>query len=162
MKPELWSSVLSMLVGISSLLGALLMTMKEEQGKYGMKIAIRFCAMALTVSVMAAAYWLLVARGVSLNLFLILCSLCAFSIGFIIPLVNIPINTLMMRIIDRSQLSKVNGMISIVSQALIPLASVLAGSVLQIWGSSVLLFFCAVGLTVSAVYFLLQPETRTF
>ena len=56
MKPELWSSVLSMLVGISSLLGALLMTMKEEQGKYGMKIAIRFCAMALTVSVMAAAY----------------------------------------------------------------------------------------------------------
>ena len=53
-------------------------------------------------------------------------------------------------------------MISIVSQALIPLASVLAGSVLQIWGSSVLLFFCAVGLTVSAVYFLLQPETRTF
>lgn len=162
MKPELWSSVLSMLVGISSLLGALLMTMKEEQGKYGMKIAIRFCAMALTVSVMAAAYWLLVAWGVSLNLFLILCSLCAFSIGFIIPLVNIPINTLMMRIIDRSQLSKVNGMISIVSQALIPLASVLAGSVLQIWGSSVLLFFCAVGLTVSAVYFLLQPETRTF
>lgn len=162
MKPELWSSVLSMLVGISSLLGALLMTMKEEQGKYGMKIAIRFCAMALTVSVMAAAYWLLVARGVSLNLFLILCSLCAFSIGFIIPLVNIPINTLMMRIIDRSQLGKVNGMISIVSQALIPLASVLAGSVLQIWGSSVLLFFCAVGLTVSAVYFLLQPETRTF
>ena len=162
MKPELWSSVLSMLVGISSLLGALLMTMKEEQGKYGMKIAIRFCAMALTVSVMAAAYWLLVARGVSLNLFLILCSLCAVSIGFIIPLVNIPINTLMMRIIDRSQLSKVNGMISIVSQALIPLASVLAGSVLQIWGSSVLLFFCAVGLTVSAVYFLLQPETRTF
>lgn len=162
MKPELWSSILSMLVGISSLLGALLMTMKEEQGKYGMKIAIRFCVMALTVSVMAAAYWLLVARGVSLNLFLILCSLCAFSIGFIIPLVNIPINTLMMRIIDRSQLSKVNGMISIVSQALIPLASVLAGSVLQIWGSSVLLFFCAVGLTVSAVYFLLQPETRTF
>lgn len=162
MKPELWSSILSMLVGISSLLGALLMTMKEEQGKYGMKIAIRFCVMALTVSVMAAAYWLLVARGVSLNLFLILCSLCAFSIGFIIPLVNIPINTLMMRIIDRSQLSKVNGMISIVSQALIPLASVLAGSVLQIWDSSVLLFFCAVGLTVSAVYFLLQPETRTF
>ena len=29
------------------------MTMKEEQGKYGMKIAIRFCAMALTVSVLA-------------------------------------------------------------------------------------------------------------
>lgn len=162
MKPELWSSVLSMLVGISSLFGALLMTMKEEQGKCGMKIAIRFCAMALTASVMAAAYWLLVARGVSLNLFLILISLCAFSIGLIIPLINIQINTLMMRIIDRSQLSKVNGMISIISQALIPLASVLAGSVLQVWGTSALLFFSAAGLIASAVYFLLQPETRTF
>ena len=55
----------------------------------------------------------------------------------------------------------VNGMISILSQALIPLASVLAGTVLQMWGSSVLLFLCAAGFVISALWLLIQPEIKT-
>ncbi len=161
MKPELWSSVLNMLTGISSLIGALLMTMKEEEGKCGMKIAVRLCIMALLISGLAVSYWLLVDKGVSLNLFLILFASGAFAAGYIIPLINIPISTLLMRIVDKKQLSKVNGMISILSQALIPLASVLAGSVLQMWGSSMLLFLCAAGFVISAVCLLMQPEIKT-
>lgn len=161
MKPELWSSILNMLTGISSLIAALLMTMKEEEGKCGMKIAVRLCVMALLISGLAVSYRLLVQRGLSLNLFLILFASGAFAVGYLIPLINIPISTLLMRIVDKNQLSKVNGMISILSQALIPLASVLAGTVLQMWGSSVLLFLCAAGFVISALWLLIQPEIKT-
>ena len=55
----------------------------------------------------------------------------------------------------------VNGMISNLSQALIPLESVLAGTVLQMWGSSVLLFLCVAGFVISALWLLIQSEIKT-
>ena len=69
MKPELWSSVLSMLVGISSLAGAMYLSMHQEEGKCGMKIALRLGVMAACMSTLAISYWMLVDRGFSLNAF---------------------------------------------------------------------------------------------
>ena len=82
--------------------------------------------------------------------------------GSVIPFVNIKINTLIMKIVDKNQLSKVNSIISLISQGLIPFASVMAGAVLQFWGTTILLFIGAAGFVVSAIYLARQPETRTF
>ena len=162
MKPELWSSVLSMLVGISSLAGAMYLSMHQEEGKCGMKIALRLGVMAACMSALAISYWLLVDRGFSLNAFLVLMCFLTIVMGLVIPFVNIKINTLIMKIVDKNQLSKVNSIISLISQGLIPFASVMAGAVLQFWGTTILLFICAAGFVVSAISGLLQPETRTF
>ena len=43
---------------------------------------------------------------------------------------------------------------------MIPIASVLAGLVLQSFGSSVLLFFCALGFAAAAVFLLLNKPVR--
>ena len=162
MKPELWSSVLSMLVGISSLAGAMYLSMHQEEGKCGMKIALRLGVMAACMSTLAISYWLLVDRGFSLNAFLVLMCFLTIVMGAVIPFVNIKINTLIMKIVDKNQLSKVNSIISLISQGLIPFASVMAGAVLQFWGTTILLFICAAGFVVSAIYLARQPETRTF
>ncbi len=162
MKPELWSSVLSMLVGISSLAGAMYLSMHQEEGKCGMKIALRLGVMAACMSTLAISYWLLVDRGFSLNAFLVLMCFLTIVMGAVIPFVNIKINTLIMKIVDKNQLSKVNSIISLISQGLIPFASVMAGAVLQFWGTTILLFICAAGFVISAIYLARQPETRTF
>ena len=162
MKPELWSSVLSMLVGISSLAGAMYLSMHQEEGKCGMKIALRLGVMAACMSTLAISYWLLVDRGFSLKAFLVLMCFLTIVMGAVIPFVNIKINTLIMKIVDKNQLSKVNSIISLISQGLIPFASVMAGAVLQFWGTTILLFICAAGFVVSAIYLARQPETRTF
>ncbi len=162
MKPELWSSVLSMLVGISSLAGAMYLSMHQEEGKCGMKIALRLGVMAACMSTLVISYWLLVDRGFSLNAFLVLMCFLTIVMGAVIPFVNIKINTLIMKIVDKNQLSKVNSIISLISQGLIPFASVMAGAVLQFWGTTILLFICAAGFVVSAIYLARQPETRTF
>ena len=42
----------------------------------------------------------------------------------------------------------------------LPIASVIAGAVLQSFGSSVLLFICALGFTVTAVMLLINKPVR--
>ena len=81
--------------------------------------------------------------------------------GFLISYINIPISTVMMRMVDKDKLSKVSSIISIGSQGMIPIASVLAGAALQAFGSTLLLAICAAGFTVTAVLLLTNRDVRT-
>ena len=109
---------------------------------------------------LSACYWLMVDRGNALNIFLPLFCLGGFVTGLQLSFINIPISTAIMRVVERDKLSKVNSIISIGSQGMIPIASVLAGAVLQSFGSSVLLFACSLGFTVTAVLLLINKPVR--
>jgi hypothetical protein len=65
-----------------------------------------------------------------------------------------------MRIVDKDKLSKVNSLTSIGSQGMIPLASVLAGVLLEAFGSTVLLAFCSLGFTVTAISLLFSRQFK--
>ena len=99
----------------------------------------------------ALIYWLTVDLGNAINVFLITFSAGCLVLGVMIAWINVPISTTMMRIVDRDKLSKVNSIMSMGSQGMTPLASVLAGAILQGLGSSVLLFICSLGFTVTAL-----------
>ena len=80
--------------------------------------------------------------------------------GFFISYINIPISTAVMRVVDKDMLSKVNSITSIGSQGMIPIASVLAGAILQSLGSTPLLIFCSVGFTVTAILMLANKPLK--
>ena len=82
------------------------------------------------------------------------------ALGALISHINIASSTAMMRIVDRDKRSKVNSITSIGSQGMIPIASVLAGAVLQSMGSTVLLFACSPGFAATAVLLLLNRNVR--
>ena len=67
--PELWSSVFSVAIGLSSLIGAAVLSGLAQKEKVGRRTAVLLCAMAGIMFLLTGSYWLLVARGVSLNLF---------------------------------------------------------------------------------------------
>ena len=158
--PELWASVFSVLTGISSLVGAVILSSRPQIEKVGRRTALLLCWTAVVMIALAVSYWQLVARGVSLNVFLLLFCLGCVILGALIVNINIPLNTTVMRVIDKDMLSKVSSLISIASQGLIPIASVLAGAVLQYMGSTVLLAVCALGFTAAAVMLLLSKSAR--
>ena len=158
--PELWSSVISMSIGLGSLIGAAILSTRRPSEKCGRSVAVQLCFNAAVVIFLAFSYWLLVDRGLSLNIFLPLFCAGGFVTGLQLSFINIPINTAIMRLVDRDKLSKVNSIISVGSQAMIPIASVLAGAVLQGLGSTVLLFVCALGFSVTAVLLLLNKPVR--
>ena len=158
--PELWSSVFSVCLGVGSLIGAAVLSARKPAEKCGRATAVRICENAAVIVALALGYWLLADRGNALNTFLLLFCGGLFIAGVLLSLINIPISTALMRTVDRDKLSKVNSIVNVGSQAMIPIASVLAGAVLQSLGSSSLLFACALGFTVMAVLLLLNKPVR--
>ncbi|MBP5162648.1 MAG: MFS transporter [Spirochaetales bacterium] len=158
--PELWSSVVSVFFGISSLAGAAILSASKQPEKCGHKVAVRICVLAALVILWTLSYWYFIECGVSVNACLI--SLCVGTLimGFFISYINIPISTAVMRVVDKDMLSKVNSITSIGSQGMIPIASVLAGAILQSLGSTPLLIFCSVGFTVTAILMLANKPLK--
>lgn len=109
---------------------------------------------------LAFSYWLLADRSVSLNGFLIGFCLGCLAMGFLISRINIPVNTALMRIVDKDKLSKVGSIISVGSQGMTPVASVLAGAAIRAPGTSALLFICAAGFSVTALLTLASRPLR--
>ena len=158
--PELWTSVFSMLLGLSSLVGSVILSARAQEDKCGHKVAVRLCVMAGLTIALTVSYWLLVAKGISLNAFLLLFCLGCLLLGAILSFINIPISTALMRVVDKDKLSKVTSILSILTQGLVPIASVLAGAVLQVFGSSVLLLACSVGFTAAALFLLFNRQAK--
>ena len=158
--PEMWSSVFSVCIGISSLLGAAILSIRAQAEKVGFKTAVRLCAMAAVMIAMTVCYRQFVDRGVSLNAFLTAFCMGCLATGVLLPFINIPISTAMMRIVDQDKLSKVSSLISIGSQGMIPIASVLAGVILETLGSTALLAACSLGFSVTALLLLFNRRVR--
>lgn len=158
--PELWSSVFSVCFGISALLGAAILSGRAQAEKCGRKTARLLCAVAAVMIALTVCYCIFADRGNQVDFFLISLILGCFAIGFLISCINIPVNTAIMRIVDRDKLSKVNSLTGIGSQGMIPIASVLAGVILETFGCTVLLSFCSVGFTVTALSLQFSRQVR--
>ena len=158
--PELWSSVCSVMIGISSLLAAAILSARPQEDKCGRKVAVRLGYIAMVMILLTVGYWLLVDRGLSLNGFLILLCVGSLLIGFLVVMINVPTSTVLMRVVDRDKLSKVSSIVSIVSQGMTPISSVLAGSVLQYLGSTPLLLVCSLGFTATALFLLFNKKVQ--
>ena len=159
--PELWSSVFSVCIGASSLIGAAILSTRKQEEKCGLKVAKRLCVFSGAMIALTLGYWLLVDAGAFLNGFLLMFSAGCLLLGFLLSFINIPLSTTIQTRVEKDKLSKVGSLLSIGSQGMIPIASVLAGAALQAFGSSVLLLLCAVGFTVTAILMLMNKNVRT-
>ena len=160
--PELWSSVFSVCFGAGSLVGAAVLSARKPAEKCGHRIAILLCIISAIMIALTIGYHILVDRGGGLDIFLPVFSIACIIQGVLIAHINIPATTVMMRIVDKDKLSKVNSIVNIGSQGMIPIASVLAGAVLQSFGSTALLAACTLGFTVTAVLLLVNRPVREF
>ena len=159
--PELWSSVFSVCIGASSLIGAAILSTRKQEEKCGLKVAKRLCIFSCAMIALALGYWLLVDTGSSLNGFLLIFSVGCLLLGFLLSFINIPFSTTIQSRVEKDKLSKVGSLLSIGSQGMIPIAAVLAGAALQAFGSTVLLAICAVGFTITAILMLTNKNVKT-
>ena len=158
--PELWSSVFSVCFGVSSLTGAAILSARKQEEKCGYKTAVRICIIAAFMIALTVCYWQFVDRGAAVNGFLVAFCVECLALGFLISFINIPLTTAMMRVVDKDKLSKVTSITSIGAQGMIPVASVLAGVILQALGSTALLVFCSLGFSLTAVLMLINRQVR--
>ncbi|MBQ6303633.1 MAG: MFS transporter [Clostridiales bacterium] len=159
--PELWSSLFSVVMGVSSLIGASILSSKKQPEKCGFKTALRIFSMSIVLIAITIFYWLFVYRGVSLNGFLIAYVFCAFAIGFLMVTINIPLNTVSMQIVDKDKLSKVTSISGIFCSGIVPIASVLSGLVLKTFGCTPLLAISSLGVFFISVFLLFNKSFKT-
>ena len=158
--PELWSSLFNVCFGISSLIGAAVLSSRAQADKCGKTVSKLLCAVAAVMIGLTACYLIFVNRSTRINVFLTAFCLSCFVIGFLLSSINIPINTAVMRVVDKDKLSKVSSFISLGSQGITPLASVLAGAILNNLGSAALMVFCSLGFTVTALLLFFNRSIR--
>ena len=158
--PELWSSVLSVVMGISSLIASAILSAKKQDDKIGGKVAkLLFGNIGLMV-LLTGIYRLFETGIISITTFLVVLCTGGLIWGFLLPNINIPISTTFMRVVDRDKLSKVTSITAVFSQGLIPIATALAGVILQYFGSTVLLSVCTAGFAITALFLLFSREAK--
>ncbi len=158
LSPEMWSSVFSVLLAIFSLLGALALSSQSETGKVGHKVSMRTLLFSLSITVLSITYGPLVLKGQGISIYLIIISTGSCFIGWILSAINIPVSTAIMKSVDSDMLSKVMGLISVLSQGLIPVSSLIAGTVIQKLGCLPLLAGCSIGLLLTSGYMLANRD----
>ncbi len=158
--PELWSSIISMLMAVSMLLASLILSSKTPPEKCGRYVARCLAVIAATMIIFTFSYWLFASGNISINAILIILCLFALILGYAISNINIPLNTTLMKIVDRDMLGKVVSITRVISMGLIPIASLMAGAILQYFSPTALLIVCSLGFTATALFVLLNPETK--
>ncbi|MCR4711952.1 MAG: hypothetical protein K5707_06580, partial [Clostridia bacterium] len=76
--------------------------------------------------------------------------------------INIPTVTAMMRIVDKDKLSKMASIMNMSGMGMTPIASFLAGAILETRGCTPLLAVCSAGLLVTALLLLASPQSKEF
>ena len=160
LSPESWSSVLSIFIGIASIVFAMVLSARKRKEKIGRSTAGWLSFLSVLLIALTLAYALLVAHGEHLNLFLVLLCLGAFLIGMAITFINIPISTALQILSDKDKLGKVSSVMNMGSQGLIPVSVFLAGYVVDLWGCTALLAICSAGFTAASLYALLSRRFR--
>ena len=158
--PELWYSVISIMMGIASLIASIVISKLPPIKKCSKPAKICLSLMSVLMFLLAGNYYVFVDRAVSMSLFLIFMAAGSAAMGVLTSCINIPIDTAVLTHVESNQLGKVSAMISVGSQALIPLASLLAGIALEGLGATPLLFICAVGFLCANLLLVFSKEVK--
>ena len=158
--PEMWSSVMSVCFAVGSIVGGIILANKQYESGCSRTIKVWLTVVAFITIAFAVGYYLFATSIVSLNF--LLCSVCmlVFALGVSLIYVNVPISTTLQIIVDKKMLGKVNGVLNVGSQGLIPFATFLAGVVISSFGTATLLFACAVGFVITDVLFVCNKSVN--
>ena len=158
--PEMWSSVISMFMAASMLLGSLILSVRTPPEKCGRFVARILALIAATMIAFTISYYLFASGILSINAILVILCLFSLVLGYGISHINGPLNTTLMKLVDLDKLGKVTSITRFISMGLIPIASLLAGMVLQYSSPTAMLTICSLGFSATALFLLLSPETR--
>lgn len=158
--PELWGAILSVAFCLGSIIGSLILSGKKQMDKVSKFLKIQFAIFAVLALGLALSYFIFVTNTDNVNVFLIIATVLFALMGAIVSFINIPIFTAISRTCDKTMLGKISSIINIGCQGLIPLASLLAGIVIEYISNAALLFFCCGGFIIITVILLLNKKVN--
>jgi Na+/melibiose symporter-like transporter len=151
MKAEMWEPLISLSLAISSIIFGIVLSIKKRDEKPGKTVKIWLLVFSILLVVFTLSYIFLVKVNDSLNTFLIATLVIFFLTGMTLSFINIPINTTVQIITDKDKLGKVSSILQLVSQGLVPIATFIAGFIIDGLGSAGLLAICSTGILIVTI-----------
>ncbi len=156
--PEMWSSVFSVAIAIGMIITSIVLSAKKPKDSIIKGLRISFIIFDLILAIMTVFYALFVKDVFDIDVILIAFTVAALSLGLTVVTINIPTTTKVMTIVDKDKLGKVNSVIDVGAQGLIPLANFLAGLIISGLGASWLLIFSTGGFVLITVTLLVNKH----
>ena len=158
--PEMWSSVIQVAYAIGMIVMALIMSSRPQKDRIFKGLSISLIIFAALYVVLTTIYILFVNNLADINVILITFVPIGITMGMTLITINIPITTKMLTIVDKDKLGKVNSVVDVGSQGLIPLSNFLAGLVISGLGPSWLCIISTGGLTLMTIFLILNKHVK--
>ena len=161
LSPEHWYSIISVSISVSAIIMSLIISKQKTKEKYGKSLKLALGGFAVPILVISTFMILYYQQIIGVNVILIVLTAMMFLLGFANISFNVPVSMIMQRQVERSMLGKVSSVSNVLSQALIPFSSLLAGFIIANTSISVLYAFCSVGVIIVVLWFSKNREVNT-
>ena len=158
--PEMWSSVIQVAYAIGMIIMALILSNRPQKDRIYKGLSISLIIFAALYVVLTTIYVFFVNNLADINVMLIAFVPIGITMGMMLIAINIPITTKMLTIVDKDKLGKVNSVIDVGSQGLIPLSNFLAGLVISGLGASWLCIISTVGLSLMTIFLVINKHVK--
>ena len=158
--PEMWSSVIQVAYAIGMIIMALILSNRPQKDRIYKGLSISLIIFAALYVVLTTIYVFFVNNLADINVMLVAFVPIGITMGMVLITINIPITTKMLTIVDKDKLGKVNSVIDVGSQGLIPLSNFLAGLVISGLGASWLCIISTVGLSLMTIFLVINKHVK--
>ncbi|MBR5997461.1 MAG: hypothetical protein IK028_05520, partial [Bacilli bacterium] len=139
---------------------ALVLSNRPQKDRIYKGLSISLIIFAALYVVLTVLYVLFVNNVADINVVLVAFVPIGVTMGMTLISINIPITTKMLTIVDKDKLGKVNSVVDVGSQGLIPLSNFLAGLVISGLGPSWLCIISTVGLSLMTVFLVINKHIK--
>ena len=158
--PEMWNSVIQVAYAIGMIIMALILSNRSQKDRIYKGLSISLIIFAALYVVLTTIYVFFVNNLANINVMLIVFVPIGITMGMVLISINIPITTKMLTIVDKDKLGKVNSVIDVGSQGLIPLSNFLAGLVISGLGASWLCIISTAGLALMTIFLVINKHVK--
>jgi len=158
LKPENWYSIISVSLSISAIIMSLILSRQKTKDSYGKDLKRAILIFVLLMCALATVMVGFYLGFVSISAVLVGLTLIMFLLGFANTAFNIPVNLIFQRKVDKKQLGKVSSVSGVLSQALIPIASLIAGVLISQISINAIYLFALVGMVLVTIFYVTNKQ----
>ncbi len=159
--PSNWYSIIMATFSVSALIMSLIYARKKTQDKYASTIKFSIFMFAVMLSFQSILMILYYLHVIEINPVLVLLTIVSLTLGVFNILLNVPVNMILQRNVDKDKLGKVSSLATVLSQALIPLGSLTAGLLISQISIVSFYVFSLIGTIAATTWFMRNKAVDT-
>ncbi len=160
MTPEQWFSVISVMFSLSAIIMSVIIAHAKPKASYARTLKKLITIMVLVTAISCLGFVFYYLDILSINAILLILIVSMFLMGMITIAFNIPVGMVIQTRVEKHQLGKINSLMSVLSQAMIPLASMVAGVLISQVSIIAFYVFSIIGMIVVNISYLLSKNAN--